>query len=177
MPDAEDNILNQILSSQRSARFNQRLGENSLEEEESDHLGEQHSTDENQDDGIVVESGAPNLVIRDNNVHVDRALNLENQVDELNNLALGIQRPTIDWPNIGSQVINEFQDQGYIPRAFPKLFAHGLASYIEARTYSVTFAEYFKHLLYYKDNRFAEHSKFRFFAMNTLLRHEALKTD
>ena len=40
----------------------------------------------------------------------------------------------------------------------------------------VTIASYFKHLILYHDKRFANHPRFRYFALNTLMRHRALQT-
>lgn len=37
-------------------------------------------------------------------------------------------------------------------------------------------ANYFKHLILYHDKRFANHPRFRYFALNTLMRHRALQT-
>ena len=40
----------------------------------------------------------------------------------------------------------------------------------------VTIANYFKHLMLYHDQRFAKHPRFRYFALNTQMRHRALQT-
>lgn len=37
-------------------------------------------------------------------------------------------------------------------------------------------ANYFKHLMLYHDQRFAKHPRFRYFALNTQMRHQALQT-
>ena len=74
------------------------------------------------------------------------------------------------WPEIGQTPINEFTTQGYIACAFPTLFPFGSADLRTPRLKKVDANPYFKHLMKYKDERFAKHSTFRFFAMNSLLR-------
>jgi len=83
--------------------------------------------------------------------------------------------PTLLWPPIGSAPINEFNTEGYISCAFPTLFSTGAADFIAPRTRSVTICNYFKHLMMYKDGRFARHPRFRYFALNTEMRWRALQ--
>jgi len=40
----------------------------------------------------------------------------------------------------------------------------------------ITIASYFKHLMLYQDQRFATHPRFRYFTLNTQMRHQALQT-
>lgn len=81
---------------------------------------------------------------------------------------------TIMWPQANSNPINEFRDSGYIPRAFPHLFPYGLCAYLDnTRNTKVTFKEWCNHLLRYSDQRFAQDPRFRFFCLNTMMRHDA----
>ena len=59
-------------------------------------------------------------------------------------------------------------------RAFPTLYPWGIADLNEPRIREVKPAEYFKHLLVYKDGRFAHHRWWRYFALNSLMRWRAL---
>ena len=58
--------------------------------------------------------------------------------------------------------------------AFPVLFPTGAADFSASRPRTVTIGYYFKHLLMYRDGRFARHPRFRYFALNTEMRHRAL---
>ncbi|KAK3916400.1 ATP-dependent DNA helicase [Frankliniella fusca] len=80
----------------------------------------------------------------------------------------------LEWPIIDDKPINEFSTEGYICRAFPTLFCYGTADLRSGRLHSVSAGEYFKHLLNYKDGRFARHLTFRFFALNSWMRWSAL---
>ncbi|KAE8752107.1 hypothetical protein FOCC_FOCC001269 [Frankliniella occidentalis] len=81
----------------------------------------------------------------------------------------------LDWPSGGSAPVDEFNTPGYVAMAFPTLFPTGAADLSIDRQYRVTPRQYFKHLLEYKDGRFANDPRFRFFAFNTVTRHEALR--
>ena len=59
------------------------------------------------------------------------------------------------WPEIEGSPINEFQTPGYIARAFPTLYPYGKADLRSERIRDIKPAKYFKHLLWYKDGRFA----------------------
>ena len=81
------------------------------------------------------------------------------------------------WPDVSNRPVNEFEKSGYVTRCFPSLFPHGKAELRGAeRLKEVKEPAYFKHLMLYKDQRFAQHPRFRYFAYNTLLRHRALAT-
>ena len=60
---------------------------------------------------------------------------------------------------------------GYMSMAFPTLFPDGKADFNQPRLYDVHLSDYFKHLLLYKDGRFARHRRFPWFMFNTLQRH------
>ncbi|KAE8745952.1 hypothetical protein FOCC_FOCC007313 [Frankliniella occidentalis] len=59
--------------------------------------------------------------------------------------------------------------------AFPALFPTGAADLNLERPHRLTPVQYFKFLLEFKDGRFANDPRFRFFAFNTVMRHEALR--
>lgn len=80
----------------------------------------------------------------------------------------------LDWPQSDSQPIDEYNTPGYIAGAFPSLFAYGKADLRDPRQTDIKPSYYFRHLLRYKDDRFAKHKTFRFFAYNTWLRWTAL---
>src|SRR2546421_106808 len=79
------------------------------------------------------------------------------------------------WPKIKNEPINEFETAGYIACAFPTLYPTGNADLRQVRIREVNPAEYFKHLLLYKDGRFARHSRWRYFALNSQMRWRALQ--
>lgn len=84
--------------------------------------------------------------------------------------------PTVPWPSAGGSPVNEFNTEGYISCAFPTLFPTGAADFVAPRPRTVTVGNYFKHLMLYHDGRFAKHPRFRYFALNTEMRHRALQT-
>ncbi|PKY59079.1 hypothetical protein RhiirA4_304738, partial [Rhizophagus irregularis] len=79
------------------------------------------------------------------------------------------------WPEIEGVPINEFHTPGYMVRAFPTLYPYGRADLRSARVKEVKPAEYFRHLLWYKDGRFARHPRWRYFALNSSMRWRALQ--
>ena len=83
---------------------------------------------------------------------------------------------TLMWPSIGGVPLNEFTTEGYFTCAFPTLFPTGAGDFLGQRPVQVTIGNYFKHLMQYNDGRFARHPRFRFFALNTEMRHRALQT-
>ena len=84
--------------------------------------------------------------------------------------------PTLMWPTIGGMPLNEFTTEGYFTCAFPTLFPTGAGDFLGQRQVPVTIGNYFKHLMQYDDSRFARHPRFRYFALNTEMRHRALQT-
>lgn len=81
----------------------------------------------------------------------------------------------LEWPSIGERPVNEFSTNGYIAMAYPCLYAYGKADINCPREQKVSALNYFRHLMRYKDGRFAQHPRFRFFALNSLMRWSALK--
>ena len=80
-----------------------------------------------------------------------------------------------NWPSTAGNPINEFTTEGYICCAFPVLFPTGAADFLAPRQRMVTIGNYFKHLMLYHGQRFAKHPRFRYFALNTQMRHRALQ--
>lgn len=69
-----------------------------------------------------------------------------------------------------------FTTEGYITKAFPVLFPTGNNDLLHPRDEAITKLDYFQYLMQYHDGRFAKDPRFRFFAMNTILRHQALSS-
>jgi hypothetical protein len=95
---------------------------------------------------------------------------IQNALDRVQNES----SPT-EWPQINNNPINEFQTPGYIACAFPTLYPTGCADLRAERIITVKPAEYFRHLLLYKDGRFARHARWRYFALNSQMRWRALQ--
>ena len=83
--------------------------------------------------------------------------------------------PAFAWPSYGSP-INEFSTEGYMSRAFPTLFPTSAADFLTPRQCAVTVGYFFKHLMMYKDGRFARHPRLCYFALNTEMRWSTLQT-
>ena len=85
------------------------------------------------------------------------------------------RNPHILWPNIEGSPINEFQTIGYIVRAFLTLYPTGDADLRSNREKNIKPAEYFKYLIWYKDGRFARNTRWRYFALNSMMRWRVLQ--
>ena len=81
----------------------------------------------------------------------------------------------IMWPNIDNNPVNEFQTPGYIACAFPTLYPTGDGDLRSMHVRDIKPAEYFSHLLKYKDGRFARHPRWRYFTLNSQMRWRALQ--
>ena len=86
------------------------------------------------------------------------------------------QTPLLTWPQLTNSPLNEFTSEGYMTCAFPTLFPTGTVDFTAPRLRRVTIGNYFKHLMLYKDGRFAKHPRFRYFALNTEMRWRAMQT-
>jgi len=80
------------------------------------------------------------------------------------------------WPSVESAHVDEYTTEGYITMAFPTLFPTGEGDYLRPRPINIKPWEYFKHLIRYKDGRFAAHPSFPFYAMNSIARFHAQKS-
>jgi hypothetical protein len=81
----------------------------------------------------------------------------------------------IMWPNIDGNPVNEFQTPGYIACAFPTLYSTGKTDLRSAHIRNANPADYFSHLLKYKDGRFTRHPRWRYFALSSQMRWRALQ--
>lgn len=93
--------------------------------------------------------------------------------DTLNRMQAG--EGPIMWPNIDNNPVNEFQTPGYIACAFPTLYPTGDGDLRSMHVRDIKPAEYFSHLLKYKDGRFARHPRWRYFTLNSQMRWRALQ--
>lgn len=97
------------------------------------------------------------------------------EITELQN-TLQITEAALTMPAVHGAASNEHDPNiQYMIDAFPTLFPTDKAEYHAARPHKVTASFYFQHLMRYKDGRFAKHSRFRYFAWNSLLRWNAKK--
>lgn len=82
----------------------------------------------------------------------------------------------VQFPQMSTEPINEFQTEGYISMAFPCLFPYGRGDLrYPLRPKKISFDKYFKYLLKYHDQRFCKDQRFPFFAMNSKMRWDALR--
>jgi hypothetical protein len=80
--------------------------------------------------------------------------------------------PHLSLASIHATPINEFNwTQAIFSVAFPTLFLNGAAEFITTRMREIGLRDYIRHLLLYKDGRFAQHSRFRYVGFNMLMRH------
>lgn len=81
----------------------------------------------------------------------------------------------IPWPQ-SSDIINEFTCEGYVSMAFPTLLPYGSAELNNySRATKITVTEYFQFLMQYEDRRFTQDPRFRYLALNTIQRHQAVQ--
>ena len=79
--------------------------------------------------------------------------------------------------SLQTQPISEWDTQAYISAlAFPTLFPNGQALFNHSRSRVVKIDDYHRHLLLYKDDRFARHPQFRYWVFNTMKREQARKS-
>jgi hypothetical protein len=77
------------------------------------------------------------------------------------------------WPSQGP-ALSEYSTTDLFTMAFPSLFPFGKADFSTPRRQKLDLYEWAKHLMRYKDARFATHPRFRFFALNLIFRHRAM---
>lgn len=78
--------------------------------------------------------------------------------------------PQVVYPQMQAVLVNEYQEEGYIAKAFPRLFPSGAAEQPASRACAISPAEYFSHLIRYRDGRFASDPRFVLFALKTKYR-------
>lgn len=85
------------------------------------------------------------------------------------------QDEPLPWPDMGPP-LSEYTTNRLFSMAFPALFPLGLADYsVRDRPRKIELYEWAKHLLRYRDSRFATHPRFRFFVLNLIFRHRAMQ--
>ncbi|GBC03494.1 hypothetical protein RclHR1_05150004 [Rhizophagus clarus] len=91
-----------------------------------------------------------------------------NENTAINDTLIRLQAETelVLWPNIDGVLVNEFRTPGYIAHTFLTLYPTGAANLHSERARDVKLAEYFSHLLKYKDGQFTHHTHWRYFALN-----------
>ncbi|KAJ1524609.1 hypothetical protein ONE63_011093 [Megalurothrips usitatus] len=128
----------------------------------------------NEDDSIEGELTKPH--ISEGCVPLNISSNQNEQVKrKLDDVTNESDQDVLNWPPLSKEPLNEFNTPGYICQAFPCLFPYGKADLRDNRQTKVSPSDYFKHLLRYEDNRFAQHTRFRFFAMNSLMRWSGIE--
>jgi ATP-dependent DNA helicase PIF1 len=80
----------------------------------------------------------------------------------------------LPWPATGPP-LSEYSTEGLWSMAFPSLFPTGRADFTMPRRKHLALYEWVRHLMRYKDSRFATHPRFRFFALNMIFRHRAME--
>lgn len=113
-----------------------------------------------EDSNLVYESVIPE------NIRLRETERIQSEIDNV-----------VPWPQ-STDIINEFTCEGYITMAFPTLFPYGKAELNDntrPNGMKVTVLEYFQFLMEYEDSRFARDPRFRYFALNTVQRHDAIK--
>jgi len=99
----------------------------------------------------------------------------ESEVSALQN-GLQLTEAVLTMPTIQPAPIDEHNpNRPYIVEAFPSLFPTGRADFHDKRLHNVSAVDYFRHLMRYRDGRFAQHPRFRYFAWNSLLRWDGKK--
>ena len=77
----------------------------------------------------------------------------------------------VDWPDISTYPINEYNTEGLFDMAFPTKFPSGDADWLQPRISHVPLHEYALHLLRYFDQCFGKHPRFRYFLLNIIMCH------
>ena len=129
-------------------------------------------------DDTVSSSYVPDTLAEEHNVFVPGAFL---GTSELDSIRSGIRELGLDasdghplpWPSSGP-AFSEYTTDGLFTMAFPSLFPFGLADYSTPRCSKLELYEWVKHLMRYRDSRFATHPRFRFFALNLIFRHRAM---
>jgi hypothetical protein len=82
--------------------------------------------------------------------------------------------PSLPTPSIRMTPIDEASSQDRtFAMAFPTLYATGQADFNTPRLPKVDLNDYIQHLMRFRDSRFGQHPRWRFFAFNILMRRKA----
>jgi hypothetical protein len=100
----------------------------------------------------------------------------QTEMEQLRAAAFHGDQPIIlSMPHVHGTPINEHGGRSIAIDAFPSLFPTGKADFAATRGIPVTMTEWAAHLMRYKDGIFARHPRFRYWALNTIMRHDAKK--
>jgi ATP-dependent DNA helicase PIF1 len=81
--------------------------------------------------------------------------------------------PYLSMGTIRKTPIDEFnRTQAIFSLAFLTLFPNGEAEYVDPRIREIPLRDYVRHLLLFRDGRFARHLRFRYVAFNMLMRRQ-----
>ena len=165
VPDRIDwNLLNSLPENGSVFDRLRSIQQTDVESISSDHLGPNDLNDENDPRINLTSDGfVPSL-------HSN-----ETELSEIQN-GLQLTEAVLTMPTIDSIPINEHdQNHCYMIDAFPCLYPTGEADFHADRSHTISAQEYFKHLIRYRDGRFARHPRFRYFAWNSILRWDGKK--
>ena len=96
-------------------------------------------------------------------------------VDVLKTMEYSNTPVILTMPHIRGTPINEWSGHSIAIDAFSTLFPTGVADLAANRSIDVTMDEWTARLIKYKDNWFAQHPRFRYWALNTIMRKVAKK--
>ncbi|HMD00485.1 MAG TPA: hypothetical protein VKH37_10040, partial [Ferruginibacter sp.] len=126
----------------------------------------------------------PNDLVPDETVNIDSLISdgfvphLQSDGTEMTALQNGLQltEAILTLPQIHGIPINEHDPNlQYMIDAFPILYPTGAADIHYDRPFKVAEHEYFRHLIRFRDSRFATDPRFRYFALNSIMRWDAKK--
>jgi hypothetical protein len=81
------------------------------------------------------------------------------------------RKPHMSMPTPDQTPLSEFnKSHPLLSWAFPSLYPQGRAEFVDNRMREATYPEYVRHLLLYKDGRFAQHPRWRYVVFNTMMR-------
>jgi hypothetical protein len=81
----------------------------------------------------------------------------------------------VGWPGHGEEAINEFTTPDWLARCFPHLFPYGDCQLGSTREITLTPKEFFKHCMRHASGRFARDLRFRYTALNAMMRWQAME--
>ena len=92
-----------------------------------------------------------------------------------------VMNDPVAWPRQENAPTNEYSEPGLFTKCFPTLFPRASADLHHnppnnLRIEPVTLPQWLKHLMCYKDGRFARHHRFRYYTYNMLQRRRASET-
>ncbi|KAK7019330.1 hypothetical protein R3P38DRAFT_2714460, partial [Favolaschia claudopus] len=89
---------------------------------------------------------------------------------ELNPQVPPAREQILTMPGVRGTPISEYENHKIAIDAFPTLFPTGQADFNELRNQKVSMEDWAAHLMRYKDGRFAQHPRFRYWALNSIFR-------